>query len=114
MSVGKQGSIPPRAKTAITAATLLSKFIDSTGLTRRTFARAAGLSESTLRHFLNNACSSPDARRHKNGPYRQTLRPLLALPLPDDLREALTLVVDFEDRTVAKLLSGTLDAQSSC
>lgn len=111
MSVGKQGSIPSRAKTAIAAAKLLSEFIDSTGLTRRAFAKAVGIGESTLRHFLNNACPSPDARRHKNGPYKQTLRPVLALELPNNLREALTLVIDYENHAVARLLGRTQTAQ---
>lgn len=113
MSVSKQGSIPSRAEIVVTAANLLSEFIDSTGLTRRAVAKVAGIRESTLRHFLNNACPSPEARRHKNGPYRQTLRPLLALALTDELREALTLLIDYEDYAVARLLRGAEAAQSS-
>jgi hypothetical protein len=112
MSVSNQGRIASRAERGVAAANLLSEFIDSTGLTRRAFAKAVGIGESTLRYFLNNACPSPHARRHKNGPYKHTLRPVLALELPDNLREALTQVVDYEDRAVARLLGNTQTAQS--
>lgn len=95
-----------RAEANTAAAALLRKFITETGLSTRRFAEAARVAVTTLRFFLNNANPTNvrnPTRCHGRGPYLNTLKPLLDLQLPEELREALMESIYFEDRTAARL-----------
>jgi hypothetical protein len=85
------------------AARLLSQFIYALGLSVRDFAQLAYgdyRKESSVRYFLANASSNPNARRHTRGPYATTLRPILNLQLPQELSDALLDVIDYTDRVL--------------
>jgi hypothetical protein len=104
-----QTGFPTRYEANATAASLLREFIRYYGLTERRFAQAAGVSPSTLRYFLSNgAATNTTARRHGRGPYVETLKPLLKLPLSEELREALMNAIFYEERATARLL-GTVN-----
>jgi hypothetical protein len=83
--VGNQRCLQTRAEINGTAATLLRRFIKDIGISTRRFAEETGIAESTLRYFLSNGdatnVKSP-SRRHGRGPYIDTLKRLLDLPLP--------------------------------
>lgn len=107
-------SVTRRIELNTRAAQRLSRFIADNGISVRQFALIANVSESTLRYFLGNASVKDTTRRHGRGPFYDTLKPLLDLDLPSDLRELLLDVIDFEGRVVARMLRGvSAGAQSS-
>jgi hypothetical protein len=111
LPVRNQRDFPTRAQANATAANLLRQFINEIGVSTRRFAEEAGISESTLRFFLSNGnatnVTSP-ARRHGRGPYLKTLTPLLKLALPDDVRDALTDAIHYEDRVIARIFGNVV------
>jgi hypothetical protein len=87
------------------AARRLNAFIlEELGSTVDSFAAAVKIPTPTLRHFLNNASAGSAARRHGRGPYPRTLKPILELKLPDDLRQMLLDVTEFETRVIPGML----------
>ena len=98
------------------AARLLSQFIYAPPLSVREFAELVygdRRKESSLRNFLANASSNPNARRHTRGPYAKTLLPILNLHLPQELRDALLDVIYYKERVLLPKL-GVQPAQKDC
>ena len=107
-----RGNRPNRAEVNAISATLLRKFISDLGVSTRRFAQEAGVAESTLRFFLSNGNArnvKNSGRYHGRGPYLQTLRPLLSLSLPEEVREALSAAIHYEDRVIAQLFGKNAD-----
>jgi hypothetical protein len=112
MTICSHGNLRTRAEVNAASATLLRKFISDLGISTRRFAQEAGIAESTLRFFLSNGNArnvKNPGRYHGRGPYLQTLRPLLNLSLPEEVREALLDAIHYEDRMVARIFRKNAD-----
>ena len=95
---------PSRSEINERAARSLYKFIrNELQLSVRAFAEFAGISEPTLRYFLNNNSASAGARRHSQGPRIKTLRPILDLKiLPAAVRDALLDALYYVERVLKR------------
>jgi hypothetical protein len=95
-----------RSETNAKAAEALRGYISLLGMAESEYAAHAGVPWSSLRLFLGNASKAPNARRHKRGPYAQTLAPLLKMNLPNEVRDALLDAIEFDKRILLPLITG--------
>lgn len=108
-----RANYPSRLEVIQVSVKLLRSHIEWLGLKPNEYADAIGMKRKTLARLLDNINPNPSRPRHSHRPHPATLERLLKYIVPDDpnagkLRNALLDVARYEQRVVARFLSGRI------